>query len=47
MQKDFLKFIDEKNVANAKRILKHSGKISAQCVYFAELAEAKKIAEGR
>lgn len=43
MIKDFNAFIADKSEKNAKRVLKHAGKISAQCVYGPELAEAKKI----
>lgn len=43
MQKDFQTFQANKTVANAKRVLKHAGKISAECVYGAELAMARDI----
>lgn len=43
MQKDFQNFIADKTTANAKRVLKHADKITAQCVYGAEIAEAHQI----
>jgi hypothetical protein len=43
MQKDFKSFENDKSLVNAKKVLKHAGKISAQCVYFAEIAEAREI----
>ena len=46
MQKDFQAFKQEKTLANAKRVLKHSKKISAQCVYGPELIEAAAIVMG-
>jgi len=45
MQKDFQKFIANKSLANAKKVLKHAAKMSAQCVYFAEIAEARAIVD--
>ena len=43
MQKDFQAFMADQNEKNAQRVMKHANKLSAQCVYFAEIAQAKKI----
>lgn len=40
MQKDFQNFIACKSIENARKVLKHSGKISAECIYGQELQEA-------
>lgn len=47
MQKDFNNFKADKSLKNAQRVLKHAGNISAQCIFFAEIAEAKNIVEAK
>jgi hypothetical protein len=46
MQHDFRQFITDPSLTNAKRVLKHADKLSAQCVYFNELKQAQAIIDG-
>lgn len=43
MNNDFQNFINNPCVETAKKVMKHAGKISAQCVWGNELDQAQKL----